>query len=252
MIKICCQRLKFGFCHILLVLLFTSFESTSLFAEDKIRVGESYSNLYSHVWTRVLDEAEINAEFVLPPHTRKRRMFVAGDLILDCCSAPVWRIEPEEVETQLHTIPLLNLQEVYVFRKGGVRPITMKSFELLRIAIVRGFSYEQDEVFTNVIQGGTKRDALELVAAGRADFTIMDEREFKAYMDVSPLPLEIGGVHSSLPLTARVHKSRPDLLPRLNAAIKRLQDRGEIAAIVADIEKKAAAVAAERIDGASP
>jgi len=65
-----------------------------------------------------------------------------------------------------------------------------------------------------------------LLEAGRAQVAIIGKVDFQVRMKAQPRALEIGGIESRNGLRIRVHKTRADLLPRINAAIARLKAQG--------------------------
>jgi ABC-type amino acid transport substrate-binding protein len=204
-------------------------------SDAPVRVGQSDSIAYSRVFNAILTEAGIEADFLVAPHSRKRRMFIDGIIVVDCCASPVWRREPGEAEVQLFSDTFFHSPEHYVFRQGKVRPIdTPEVLKTIRVAKVRGFNYQDGAYFGETIEVRDMEDALDLLVAGRADVSMINEQDFRRRMRLKPRPLELGAERFVADLRVRVHKDRADLLPRINTAIAVLQQNGEIEKILDD------------------
>lgn len=210
----------------------------SAHADDSaVRVGQSDSIAYSRVFNAILTEAGIEADFVVAPHGRKRRMFVDGVIVIDCCASPVWRQAPGEAEVQLFSDAFYHSPEHYVFRKGHARVIeTPEALKSMRVAIVRGFNYQFAPFFGDTIEVRDMEDVLDLLVAGRADVGMINQQDFHRRMRLKPRPLELGAEHFVADLRVRVHKDRADLLPRINTAIATLMESGRIRQILEDSE----------------
>lgn len=211
-----------------------AFASESAEETPPLRVAKSDSYGYSRAWTAVLNEADIVYEKIAVPQKRKRRLFVEGAYILDCCITPLWRNRPEEHAVQLFTAPLHQATIHYIFKKGQIVTIeNPQQLRSMRVATIIGFNYLHDDLFGTTLPVGTVDATFQLVESGRANLTIISKNDFLQHMAIKPRPLELGGIHNRVPIVARVHKSRADLLPRLNAAIARLQENGDLQALMA-------------------
>jgi len=217
------------------LLLHTAFIVLMLFAshralsEDRIPVGQTNSVEFNTLYQAILDDAGINYNMLVIPTNRKRRMFVAGEILIDCCTAKVWRTRPEEIASQLNSREFIKSAEHYVFHKNN--DIEIHSVDQLkrhRIAIVRGFVYKQQDYFGEVLETTDLDEMLRVVAAGRAEVGIINPYDFRRRMKTSPLPLRLGSEHEASSLVIRVHKSRPELLQRINAVIDQYLAEGRI------------------------
>ncbi|MFC4349365.1 substrate-binding periplasmic protein [Kordiimonas lipolytica] len=207
-------------------------------ASDLVRAGQSDSIEFDRVWSAILDEAGLDAEIVSAPHERKRGMFVRGDIVLDCCSIPAWRQRPEEKASQLFSDAFFRSTEHYVFRRGhAVAPV--ENALKLRFVRVKGFVYDLEAPFGTAIEVHDIEEVLDHVASGEADVAIVNRQDFERRMRLKPRPLVLGPVHTVADLRVRVHRSRADLLPRINRAIAALKDAGRIEDILkeTDVEK---------------
>ncbi|MFC4349367.1 substrate-binding periplasmic protein [Kordiimonas lipolytica] len=189
-------------------------------ADEPVRAGRTYTSGLGPVWEAIVAEAGIDVSYASLPPKRKRRSFVDGYLVLDCCHPKIYRDTPEERATHLFSDPIYYARAHYVFRKGEVVPINKPAdLEPYRVAGIRGFDYRWQDHFGVRLDGRDHRDVLNLVTKNRADIGIITGLQYRIEQATNPLPLELGGISAEGYLHASVHVSRPDLLPRINAAI---------------------------------
>jgi hypothetical protein len=187
--------------------------------------GDSYGFLLA--WDAVMKDADIAYERAEIPHRRRRRMFETGELLIDCCSAREWRQNPGEIAVQIFTEPVYLEISRYIFKSDGVLPImSLADLRNLRIAAIEGFSYVNEQYFGEIIYVKDFDATFRLVESGRALATITSDSNFRQHMARHPRALAQGSIHSSLPISARVHKSRADIVPILNASITKLTKQG--------------------------
>jgi len=202
-------------------------------AEAPLRVGMGDSHGVETGWVAIMKEAGITIERVKVSHARRRRMFLEGFILVDCCMTPEWRDTEEDNAIQLFTDVFYQSQEVYIFGSGTAVPITkLTDLSALRVAVIRGFSYVNAEYFGSTILALNLSSQFTLVESGRADMAIVSKVDFLHYMARRPRALEIGGVQSVAGLRIRVHKSRADLIPRLNVAIANLKPSGALIKLI--------------------
>lgn len=202
---------------------------------DTVRVGQSDSIAYSRVFAAILTEAGIDAEFVAAPHGRKRRMFMDGVIVMDCCASPIWRRAAGEVDLQVFSDAFYQSPEHYVFREGQVLEINKpEDLRALRVAKVRGFNYQNEPYFGETISVRDMEDVLDLLVAGRADVGMINGQDFRRRMRLQPRPLELGQTYFTADLRVRIRNNHVDLLPRINAAIATLKANGKIEEILSD------------------
>lgn len=201
----------------------------SVTAEDKIRVGQTDSIEFDKLYEAILTEAGINFEMVVVPTARKRRMFADGKILIDCCTAIEWRKRPKEIAVQLHSKPFFHSAEHYFFKTGSnVEIASHQDLKQYRLAIVRGFTYRNEESFGAVLKTTNIDEMMILVALGRAHVGLINPYDFNRRLASNPRPLRLGGQHEASPLRIRVHNSRADLLPRINAVIETFLSDGTI------------------------
>lgn len=208
--------------------LLTTF-SAACCAEGAVRAGRANTSGLGPVWEAIIAEAGIDVVYADLPPKRKRRSFIEGYLLLDCCHPKIYRATQEEQATHLFSDPVYYAKAHYVFRKGEVVPIEKgEDLKPFRVAGIRGFDYMWQEYFGVRLDGRDHRDVLNLVVKDRADIGIITGLQFRIEQATDPLPLELGGVSAEGFLHASVHVSRPDLLPRINRAIAVMKADGRL------------------------
>ena len=101
------------------------------------------------------------------------------------------------------------------------------------VAIVKGYSFPDYQHFGEILEAGSIHEAFQMVVDGRADLTVANNQDFYLQMRLYGYPLVLGDVHSENILRARVHKSRADLLGRLNSAITQLKANKQFSLLLA-------------------
>lgn len=180
---------------------------------------------------------ELEAAHPLPP-LRAQKQFREGRVQLECCVSMAWRSAPEQAEVSLWSQPVLNVDEVLVFPPGRAFPYArLEDLQGRTIATVRGYGYVGGQYFRRSDSPDSIAQ-LYKVAQGRSEAGIIDRLEL-AYvlathgeLDALRIRVEQGPVINSSELRIRVHRSRPDLLAPLDAAIARLRKDGSLARIV--------------------
>ena len=177
------------------------------------------------------------ADRPLPP-LRAQKQFRQGQVQLECCVSKAWRASPEQAEVSLWSDTVLEAEEVLVFPVGRAFAFgQLQDLQGHTIATVRGYGYIGSEYFTRSDSPDSKSQLLRL-AQGRAEAAIIDRLELayllREHPELSGLSgrIELGPVINRSALRIRVHRSREDLLVRLNAAIARVRQDGMLTGIV--------------------
>jgi len=207
---------------------------------EVVLVGQEKSVEFNKIYELILKDAGIQYEILVVPMGRKRRMFVEGKILIDCCTVPEWRSRPEEIANQTHSVPFYNSAEQYVFHKDKpIQIVSRKDLKNYRLSIVRGYFYRNERYFGEVIGAENTEQMIRLVAHKRVEIGIINPFDFKRLQMEAPLPLRLDGVHEISPLSIRVHKNRPDLLERINGVIEQYLARGYVEEILGQaIERK--------------
>lgn len=87
-------------------------------------------------------------------------------------------------------------------------------------------SMRTDRFFGVAVEGRDLSDVLKLLAADRADVGIISNVDFYTMTKDQPDTFELGGIRIRAQQKIRVHRTQAHLLPRINAAITRLNRDG--------------------------
>lgn len=98
----------------------------------------------------------------------------------------------------------------------------------LRVATIAGFDYQDRSFFGVEVPGRNMEEVLKLIAAGRADVGIISNVDFLSVSHKVPAKFVLGDVRVRAQQKVRVHQSVAYLLPRINAAITRLNQEGRL------------------------
>jgi len=172
------------------------------------------------------------------PVRRTQYRFKGGEIQIECCVSEAWRNSPEQAGVSLWSDEVMTVEEVLIFPSG-------KSFEFNQledlkgklISTVLGYGYEGSEFFersdsiNNISQ-------IQKVALERCDAGIIDRAELAYTLKHSQVlkekkvTFEIGPVINRSALKMRIHRSRPELLAPINAAINKMKQDGTIQKII--------------------
>jgi hypothetical protein len=213
----------------LLIVIIIGFYTQRITAQEKVLVGQADSPVFADIYEIVLKDAGIDYQFVVLPTARKRRMFVDGKILIDCCAAIGWRTRPKEIATQLNSNTFIRSAEHYFYHVDKNREVSsLEDLKNFRFAKVRGYVYQFEQYFGDVIEASTVEETMKLVALKRADVSLSNVYDFKHRLAEIPMPLRLGGKYEDSLLVIRVHKKAAELLPRINAAISKLKAEGHI------------------------
>lgn len=208
--------------------------SPSAFAEDGIPAYHMEDSVFSSAWQLVLQEADINVRHKDIGLSEARKLFREGKIVLSCCASLAWRQHPEELQVQVFSEPFFYITNHLILRKGRryiiPDPLDVRDF---KVVIVEGYSFEENIQFGEVLRAPNLTQALQMVANGKADMTIANSQEYFGHQRTRALPIIMGPELNRHVLHARVHKSRPDILARVNSALARLHKSGQLDMVVA-------------------
>ena len=201
--------------------------------KSDVPAGQADTQGFELVWHAILEEAGINAQFINVPHARKRRLFVEGLIVVDCCVVPIWRSRPEEKAVQLFSDVFYEAKEHYVFPSGFDTNINAPGdLRNMRVAVIRGYDYHYSAFFGETLSTSNVAAQMDLLEARRAHVAIISDVDFRRQMFLKPRDLVLGGVNLTSGLRIRVHQSQQHLLPHINDAIARLKTAGKIEELI--------------------
>lgn len=172
------------------------------------------------------------------PVKRAQMMFERGDIAVECCINQAWRSPTDSAGETLWTETVLTTHEVVVF--PAAKPLLVKTPADLagkEVATILGYGYIGDKLFkrNDVLDNIAQ---LKLVAYERVDAAVVDIHELSYLLRSDPSIIElkdkitIGEKVGSSALKMRINSQHPELLPALNAEIRRMKQSGKMKAIV--------------------
>lgn len=178
------------------------------------------TGIYPDLFREIMRRAEIPVKLIPTPKLRVRRYFETGKSVLSCCDNPAWRRRPMELTVQLFSDPFYRTNDIFVFPADIAKPIkNLRELSGLQVATVRGYGYQGEEWFGERIDFADEKNILRAVSAKRIDIGIVNEDVVRYWSKTNPDSISSGGIHDSASLHIRVHRSRNDLLERINTAI---------------------------------
>ncbi len=218
-------RRLFGFLFFYLF----SVDDLAFARQDYVPVATLNDSVFTEVWRAIIEEAGIQAQYHTFSNDQARSAFVEGKVGLDCCSIPEWRTRGDEQQVQFYTDPIFSESNHMIIRDGDRYDVpVVGELSGYRVAVVKGFSYEKEELFGETVAVETIEDAFDFVVSGKADITFALRLEFVRNQRRNPRPLALGPVWSRTLLRARVHRDWVRLLPQVNEAIQKLKQSGTI------------------------
>lgn len=181
---------------------------------------------------------QLQASHPMPP-LRTQKLFRDGVLQIECCVSKSWRSDAAQAEASVWTVPVLETEEMLIFKPGKSFPY--RHVEDLRgrsIATVRGYGYVGSDNFQRN-DGADVRALIYRVSRGRSEAGILDRLEWRylqhtdAQLQAPSWRVEEGPTFHRSQLRLRLHRDQVGRLKAFNAAIRSLQDDGTLARIVA-------------------
>lgn len=161
---------------------------------------------------------------VVPPH-RTNTMISQGDLHVDITSSS-WFVQVPDFF--FISYPFMTFAGYIAFRPEDAK--MFQSHDAIydpsySIGLIRGYYYpDKDRI--NFIEAGNERALVKMLATNRLDAIIVNDLNLAWFNHELNLNIMRGPQYLSGPLSLRISKTRPDLLPVLNEAIKALEQEG--------------------------
>lgn len=202
-------------------------------APFKYRLNDRPVGIEVDLLTAVATEIGTTVRFEDHSIKEGRLAFERGDVSVDCCLNSVWFPRKESKDVQLFSEPLFRIMEVWVFPKGKdfhvSGPQDLKDKTVIGI---KGFNYPGENQFGTRIDGGSPREVLDMLLAGKGDVAIL-ERHVASYMiNREKRDAVFGNLYYAVDVAIRLHKSLAGQLPAINKAIEKLKSEGRIEEII--------------------
>ncbi|WP_419901335.1 substrate-binding periplasmic protein [Kiloniella sp.] len=159
--------------------------------------------------------------------SERRKGFVKGQYVIECCIIEGWRTRPEEIAIQLFSDPVLQIQDIFIFPPHQAFPISsMESLKDKEVGTIRGYSYKGEENFGSRVDHESVLPLLQGISSGRVDVGIFQRRAAAFHSRQSKLNLTFGPLHHEVQASIRLHKNKAEYLPEINAAIRDMYSDG--------------------------
>jgi len=240
------RNLILSVCLLLLVF------SLSASAADELVVGTTEwwpwqilkGGTFSGITADILKELSERTGFAMVirqfPQKRMMHAFKMQQIDMEPTVSPAWRDMQKEIS--VYTIPFYTTGDIILVRRGsGIRGKSARDFKGLTLGCGLGYFYPEgfQEAFDN---GEIFRDDnphseknIKKLASNWIDGAIIDRTQamyvLKKY-NLNPPDFEVAYEFQPTKLCMRLHTSRQDLLPVLNAALEGMKTDGTIETIV--------------------
>ncbi|WP_095093091.1 ABC transporter substrate-binding protein [Pseudomonas sp. Irchel 3A5] len=185
---------------------------------------------------RVLQQANIEAQFVSYPVNRLQAMLGKAELDMNYADSVQWN-SPEELQHFVFSEPYLRVKEhLYVLKGSPAGKIPVDKLRGLTIGTVRGYTYlTMDPSFADkrLVELETSEDPalLQLLLAKRVDAIAMVDDLFDylvAEHRMDPDLFERGASLSDSAISIKLQPELVSLLPGINKAIRAMIESGEV------------------------
>jgi ABC-type amino acid transport substrate-binding protein len=188
---------------------------------------------------RVLQLANIEAQFVSYPVNRLQAMLGRDELDMNFADSARWNSK-DELGHFVFSEPYLRIKEhLYVLRGSPAGKIPVDKLEGLTIGTIRGYTYlTMDPSFADkrLVKLETSEDSalLQLLLARRVDAVAMVDDLFDylvAEQRMDPNLFQRGALLSDAPVSIKLQPELAAHLPAINTAIRSMIHSGEVARI---------------------
>lgn len=193
-----------------------------------------YRGLFIDVLDEVTKETGIHFSYKALPQARIRLYMVVGKLDMEMGVDPQWRTRKMEVENSVYTEPFMDSKGVYVTSAALGSFDAEKNIPLgNKFCWILGFSTSNVNLNKKRQDFLSEKQLLKMIDKKRCDYTVMPYDVFRyltlrdAYNVIASKPI------STYSLRLRLNKKYEWLLPRVNAALRRMKSSGRLAAILA-------------------
>ncbi len=245
-----------------ILLLFTGGFANSVKSEGILKVGllakdrppfymqlnqtEQLQGIYIELLEAAFKGTNFSLEFHRLPQTRLRLMMEVGALDLEPGIDKRWRTRPLEISNSVYSAPFMEDTEILLFSKESFREAYTKDYmNSLVFCGVRGYALPQvlqqylsdESQKQNRILVLDEMQAIEMVNAGRCDYTVMSKILFQFLglqnnHHVKPHMEPVG----QFQLRFRLNKKFEYLLSEINLNLARLKETNELQRILKHYE----------------
>lgn len=190
----------------------------------------AYQGIYADTLRAVAEDIGVTLEFVALSQARLQRHFIAGEIDIEAGVSTRLEAEPPLEQVSLYSRPYGLVNEVIIYRPELSFPVfILNDLKGLRVATVRGTPVPDSlirEDFSNPWQIAQR------VHRGWNEIGLMQEAVAIHYQREQQLNYQISLPYTSNPVHLRLHRSKAQLLERINHSLERLEQQGRLDALV--------------------
>ena len=194
------------------------------------------NGISTDVARRVFELAQVEAHFTSYPVNRLQVMLHKGQVDLNYADSPSWNV-PQKTENYVFSIPYMKVHEHLYFKADSpAAKLPLERLKHMTIGTVRGYTYPVLEPAVaakhlTFLETSEDRALLDLLQSGRVDAVAMVDDLYDyliAHQRLDPKRFRRGATLSEAQLVIKLQRKHAALLPRINAAITKLQRSGEV------------------------
>lgn len=192
-----------------------------------INNGE-YPGIVPELLDEILKAANIKGVKRTFPPMRTNYALKKGEIDFDLVNLD-WLPESESVDAFVFTDGILRIKEYVVVKKGS--ELTKQHSPRENMGTVRGYYYHNDTEF-NRVDFSSEKELIMALKLGRVEKIICGDMPALYWSQQLNIPISFSELHSDGDLRLRLRKELSYLLPRLNRAIKQLNEQGKLNQII--------------------
>lgn len=196
-----------------------------------------YKGIFVEVLDELTKETDIHFSYKALPKARLRLYMVAGKIDIEMGVAKEWRQKKGELATSVYSIPFMESKEVYVthsfygsFAPETDTPLGEKYCGILGFSMPKGSVGKKRQDFLCEVQ------LIKMIDKRRCDYTVMPYDIYRYIIREAKYSVAASAPISTHAMRIRLHKRNEWLLPRVNAALKRIKQSGRLALLLKKYE----------------
>ena len=197
------------------------------YIDDKINLG-----ILPEIIKQVMQLADIQVEHIELPAKRTVKYLHQGHIDFDVIS-PEWLSQAEKQNPQFsYSDTLFTVDEYLVSLTNSVaRWQQLDSIRNQPVGTVLGYYYYDDNRFKRV-DFHSEKQLIQALKMQRIEVVIIDKLPALYWAKLFDADISFGALHSQGNLKIRLRSEHQSLLPKINAAIKKLNSSGSLDAII--------------------
>lgn len=196
-----------------------------------------YKGLFVDVLDELTKETDIHFSYKALPKARLRLYMVAGKIDVEMGIAKEWRQKKEELATSVYSIPFMESKEVYVTHSSSEKVDSANDVPLGdKFCGILGFSMPKGSIGKKRQDFLCETQLIKMIDKRRCDYTVMPYDIYRYLIRGANYSVAASAPISTHAMRVRLHKRNEWLLPRINAALKRIKQSGVLASLLKKYE----------------